>query len=71
VSPVARGYTGGPDDALPATCIKGRARRTWATAAEEHYEVRYSAPGLFAGAALSALSIAVAGLAFVFGGRRR
>jgi hypothetical protein len=30
---------GGPDDALPATCTKGRARRTWWTADEEHYEV--------------------------------
>ncbi len=30
---------GGPDDALPATCTKGRARRTWWTAGEEHYEV--------------------------------
>ena len=112
---------GGPDDALPATCTKGRARRTWATAAEEHYEVstnasaylvvrashargwrawvdgvpapvlrangkhravavaagrhevvlRYAPPGLLAGAALSALSIVVAGLAFAFGGRWR
>ena len=34
---------GGPDDALPATCTKGRARRTWATAAEEHYEVTTNA----------------------------
>ncbi len=34
---------GGPDDALPATCTKGRARRTWATAAEEHYEVTSNA----------------------------
>ena len=34
---------GGPDDALPATCTKGRARRTWSTVAEEHYEVTTNA----------------------------
>ena len=34
---------GGPDDALPATCTKGRARRTWWTAGEEHYEVMTNA----------------------------
>ena len=34
---------GGPDDALPATCTKGRARRTWSTAGEEHYEVTTNA----------------------------
>jgi hypothetical protein len=34
---------GGPDDALPATCTKGRARRTWSTVGEEHYEVTTNA----------------------------
>ena len=33
----------GPDDALPATCTKGRARRTSWTAGEEHYEVESNA----------------------------
>jgi len=33
----------GPDDALPATCTKGRARRTLWTASEEHYEVESNA----------------------------
>ena len=34
---------GGPDDALAATCTKGRARRTWSTVGEEHYEVTSNA----------------------------
>lgn len=112
---------GGPDDALPATCTKGRARRTWSTAGEEHYEVntnasaylvvrashargwralvdgvpapvlrangkhravavsagrhevvlRYTAPGLLAGAVLSAASLGLAALLLVLGGRGR
>ncbi len=33
----------GPDDALPATCTKGRARRTTWTASEEHYEIETNA----------------------------
>ncbi|HSD28500.1 MAG TPA: hypothetical protein VLL75_14455, partial [Vicinamibacteria bacterium] len=33
----------GPDDALPATCTKGRARLTSWTAAEERYEVEANA----------------------------
>ena len=33
----------GPDDALPATCTKGRARRTSWTAGEERYEVETNA----------------------------
>jgi hypothetical protein len=111
----------GPDDALPATCTKGRARRTSWTADEERYEVetnasaylvvrashargwrafvdgvpapvlrangkhravavnagrhevvmRYEAPGFAAGVALSVLSLLVAGVLLVAGGRRR
>ncbi len=34
---------GGPDDALPATCTKGRARHTWSIPGEEHYEVSTNA----------------------------
>jgi hypothetical protein len=34
---------GAPGDALPATCTKGRARRTASTAAEERYEVETNA----------------------------
>ena len=33
----------GPDDALPATCTKGRARRTSWTASEERYEIETNA----------------------------
>jgi hypothetical protein len=33
----------GPDDALPATCTKGRAQRTSWTPGEEHYEVETNA----------------------------
>jgi hypothetical protein len=33
----------GPDDALPATCTKGRARLAWRTAGEERYEVEANA----------------------------
>jgi hypothetical protein len=33
----------GPDDALPATCNKGRAHRTWWTADEERYSVETNA----------------------------
>jgi hypothetical protein len=34
---------GGPDDALPATCTKGRAKHTWSIPGEEHYEVSTNA----------------------------
>jgi hypothetical protein len=35
--------SGGPDDALAATCTKGRARRTAFSAGEEHYDVETNA----------------------------
>jgi hypothetical protein len=110
----------GPDDALPATCTRGRARRTSSTAGEERYSVetnasaylvvrasyargwqasvdgvpapvlrangkhravavnagrhevvlRYEAPGLAVGAAVSLVSLVVAALLLLIGSRR-